>query len=109
MDIAEALDTALKAIAEDLTEVMQDSAQSSGWTEALAKSVNIGYAGNILELNVPSESEDAVFKKEYGTEDTPPTAVLRNLARHPKSRAIFDKHFTTHVASALDQMAGELL
>jgi len=109
MELDEAIDTALSLAVQELTEVLQSSAHDKGWTDKLSKSINIGYSGNVMELNVPSDLEGEVFDEEYGTETTPPKPVLRNIHNHPRARGILNKHFNTHVVSALDRAAKELL
>jgi hypothetical protein len=109
MDIEEAINTALSLTAEELTEVLQNSAHDKGWSDKLAKSVNIGYSGNVMQLNVPSDIEGEVFDEEYGTENAPPKTVLRNIHNHPRARGILDKHVKTHVVSAFNELAKELL
>lgn len=108
-DLAESIEDALTLASTELTEVLQGTAQENGWSEALSKSVNIGYAGNVLELNIPSDVEDQVFDQEYGTESTPPTAVLRSLPHHPKMARILERHVNDKVVTAVHSALEELI
>jgi len=107
-ELVNGLDAALSQSVTHLTDLLQESAQKSGWSKDLSQSINIGYAGNVLQTNVPKDREEEVFQKEYGTETSAPTAVLRKFSSHPKAANIMDKHMHTHVNSVLEQFVEEL-
>jgi hypothetical protein len=106
---SEALDNAFAAASAELTAVMREDAEKRGWSKSLTEKMNIGYSGNLFQLNVPSNSEDEVFAKEYGTENEPPTAVLRKLSGNPKAEAVLQKYVEENVVPALEGALLELL
>jgi hypothetical protein len=108
-EISDALETAMAAAASELTEHLRDQAQKSGWADELARSVNIGYAGSILDVNIDPQAEREVFDKEYGTEESAPTAILRRMGHHPRTNQILKKHINEHLPDAFDTAFARLL
>ena len=108
-EITNAFDMAMSAASEELTELLRSQAEQHGWTEELTKSVNIGYAGSILDVNIDPTVEEEVFKLEYGTEDVPPTATIRKMHNHPRAHQIVKKHLDTHLPDAFNVAFERLL
>lgn len=108
-EITNAFDMAMSAASEELTELLRSQAEQHGWTEELTKSVNIGYAGSILDVNIDPSAEGEVFKLEYGTEDVPPTATIRKMHNHPRAHQIVKKHLDTHLPDAFNVAFERLL
>lgn len=84
---------AAKEAALYLTYQVQYEASANGWGDA-ASTLSVGYSDNQLTVKVPDDASEIVKDLEFGTEDSRPTAVIRNLDnRTAEAEEIFTTRF----------------
>lgn len=92
--------TALKAAgtetAQFMTSQVREDLLSEGLDSRMVKRVHFRFAGNKFELKMPDKVKKAVDTLEYGSSNTPPSAVLRKFANRTQEA---EKLFTQRVAA----------
>lgn len=76
-------------VAEFITQDLQASANQHGWDSEAVKKTRVVYTGKAYDLSVAPEVEHRVMNFEYGTEVTPPTAVVRKYSNNTKKAERF--------------------
>lgn len=84
---------AAKEAAVYLTYQVQYEAAANNWGDA-ASLLTVNYSDNQLTVTVPDEAVELVKDLEFGTEDSRPTAVIRNLDnRTAEAEELFTSRF----------------
>ena len=69
-------------MAEFITRDLRASATQHGWDKDAVDNTRVSYSGNSYALDVSPEVERKVMTLEYGTEVSPPTAVVRKYSNN---------------------------
>ena len=99
------LDAAKKAAGDTAHFIQRDirrSALEHGWDPEVVKNTHVKWENNKFEVHVAPEHADKAFVHEYGSEDAPPTAVLRKYSNQPQAAGnAFLKSMYRHLGGKL--------
>lgn len=79
--------------AEFATSNLRGRALDSGWDMRASMGTEVTFNGSEFNVDIAPEHKASVFDLEYGTEDTPPTAVVRKFANSGAAEAAFVEMF----------------
>jgi hypothetical protein len=96
--ILEAIDRAAQDAAAYMTFDVRRSARSHGWSPEEASSLRVRYSDNDFGIHAEGSHAEKALTKEFGTESSRPTAVMRKYGNNPgKSEAIFMRQLNKHI------------
>jgi hypothetical protein len=67
-----------EAIAVSETQKLRDNAQAAGWPTDVANTLMVSPNNQGLGVEYPANVRDKVLTLEYGTQDVPPSPVIRS-------------------------------
>ena len=85
--------------ASSMTERLRSSAIASGWDAEVASNISLDHDGKSFSLNIHPDYKARAFDHEFGTETTPPKAVLR---KHLMNTSEFDQIMGKHLHTRWD-------
>ena len=71
--------------ARSMTYELRQSALDHGWHPEIVNNLFVVHTGHEFKVHIPKQHSKSVHDLEYGTESTPPTAVLRKFNNRPHS------------------------
>lgn len=74
------LHSTLSNTAVPLTKELRSAALKSGWPKEAAHSLSVHFTDGNFAIKYPDHTKGLVEDLEYGTEDTPPSAVIRQFS-----------------------------
>ena len=73
----------IHAAAATHTATIRRHAIEAGWPEHLANSITVGVTHDgAYRMRYPDHLEDDILRLEYGTQDVPPSPIMRNYFSH---------------------------
>jgi hypothetical protein len=84
-----ALKAAGAETAQLMTSQLREEMLSSGWDSRLVAKIRVRFFNNKFEVKIPSKMKNMVSTLEYGSSDTPPSAVLRKFANRTQEAEKF--------------------
>jgi len=83
--VLKAFPQAAAQTARSMTYELRQSALDHGWDPKVASKLFIVHNGSEFKLHVPARHKAKVYDLEYGTQSTPPSAVIRKFNNRPQS------------------------
>ena len=81
------VDKAASASAEQMTGQVRNRAEDAGWDKEVIQSTNVVYDGGKFSAKIDGPASDRGFVHEFGDQNSPPSAILRQYGNDPKAAA----------------------
>jgi len=85
-----------------MSALVRSHARKEGWPRHLANSLYVSYADQGFSVKSHPSLEEEVWKHEYGTQERPPSAVIRKFSNRAD-------HAEEYLAGRLSEYTGGLL
>ena len=93
--VLEAFPQAAAQTARSMTYTLRQSALDHGWDSKVASKLFVVHDGEKFRVHVPARYKSKVHDLEYGTQSTPPSAVIRKFNNRPEH---MEKVFLEHLS-----------
>ena len=93
--VLKAFPQAAAQTARSMTYTLRQSAIDHGWDPKIANKLFVVHTGSEFKVHVPARYKAKVYDLEYGTQSTPPSAVIRKFNNRPEH---MEKAFLNHLS-----------
>lgn len=100
-EITELLSQAHDKAAAQATVGLRKHALAHGWPTHLAQRLSVSHEDGRVAIAYPDHLADEILDLEYGTEDTPPSPVLRTFNNRMDEHADLATHLETYLRGVL--------
>lgn len=96
--LSHALDQAGSRTAKKMTAALRRQAFEAGWPRAAGRRLRVEHNQGEFSIVFPEEAQELVHDYEFGTQDRPPTAVLRKFSsRFSHFGTFFHQNAVSHL------------
>lgn len=79
------VDKAAVASADLMTKQVRNRAEDAGWDKEVIQSTDVVYDGEKFSAKITGKASDKGFVHEFGDQNSPPTAILRQYGNDPQA------------------------
>lgn len=100
-EVSELVSQAHDKAAQDATRSLRKHALDSGWPSHLARALSVTHDNGKVSIDYPERHADEILDLEYGTQDRPPSPVLRTFNNRMDQHADLATHLETYLRGVL--------